>query len=133
MPRDSGWGRFMVFDFTQISYEKKSLLALYYSEQCLNFIWALLALLLPLHNVLFDLVLRCNSLWIKASAKWLNVNVNEIIIRACVFVKCICQTCLNWTCQIALGNDDGNGMWVHPYSWISKKRTKKSCDLKASY
>jgi len=41
---------------------------------CLNFVfWALLVLLLPLH--LFDLVLRCKSLWIIASAKWLNVNV----------------------------------------------------------
>ncbi len=46
------------------------------SEQCLeNCITSTSYVCLPLYNVLFIVFLNCKSLWIKASAKWINVNV----------------------------------------------------------
>ncbi len=48
------------------------------SEQCLELcITSTPCVYLPLYNVSLIVFLNCNSLWIKASANWINVNVNE--------------------------------------------------------
>ncbi len=47
------------------------------SEQCLEIcITSTSYVCLPLYNVMLIVFLNCKSLWIKASAKWINVNVN---------------------------------------------------------
>ncbi len=49
-----------------------------HSEQCLEIcITSTSCVCLPLYKVLLIVFLNCKSLWIKASAKWINANVNE--------------------------------------------------------
>ncbi len=49
-----------------------------HSEQCLEIcITSTSCACLPLYNVLLIVFLNCKSLWIKASAKWINANENE--------------------------------------------------------
>ncbi len=53
-------------------------LASVYSEQCLKCcITSTSCDCSPLYNVLLIAFLNCKSLWIKVSAKWINVNVNN--------------------------------------------------------
>ncbi len=48
------------------------------SEQCLELcITSTSCVYLLLYNVSLIVFLNCNSLWIKSSANWINVNVNE--------------------------------------------------------
>ncbi len=47
------------------------------SEQCLEIcITSNFCVCLPLYNLLLIVFFNCKSLWIKASAKWINVNVS---------------------------------------------------------
>ncbi len=77
-------------------------LASFCSEQCLKCcITSTSCDCLPLYNVSFIVFLNCNSLWIKVSAKWINVNVwfwvttkNLILINS--------GFGLNWLCRMFL-------------------------------
>ncbi len=55
------------------------------SEHCLEIcITSTSFVCLPLYNVLLIVFLNCKSLWIKASAKWINVNVTQ---KTCTTLK----------------------------------------------
>ncbi len=50
-----------------------------FPEQCLEiYITSTSCVCLPFYNVSLIAFLNCKSLWIKASAKWINVNVHKI-------------------------------------------------------
>ncbi len=67
-------------------------LASFSSEQCLKCcITSTSFYCLPLYNVSLIVFINCKSLWIKASAKWINVNVHKRPIS----LKYCSQICLN--------------------------------------
>ncbi len=67
---------FAPFPYLCSLFPKLSRLARICSEQCLEMCFTSTSYVsLPLYNVLLIVFLNCKSLWIKASAKWINVNV----------------------------------------------------------
>ncbi len=59
------------------------------SEQCLTcYITSTSCVCLPFYNVSLIVFLNCKSLWIKASAKWINVNVNKNPTHVCSIHWC---------------------------------------------
>ncbi len=59
------------------------------SEQCLTCcITSTSRVCLPFYNVSLIVFLNCKSLWIKASAKWININVNKNPTHVCSIHWC---------------------------------------------
>ncbi len=70
------------FTFSKSSSFSPSLVSLYLFEQCLRRgVRGTSSVCLPLQDESLYVLTNCKSLWIKASAKWLNVNINNIILH----------------------------------------------------